>query len=85
MSQISGLKYYILREGEGAGVNRKIKDAAQVLENSPLRSHFLKLGYYEGSREEWESLTKLTAGDMDGDGDLDRKDRKIIADLNKAA
>lgn len=82
MSQIEGLKFYIKREGEKGRLG-KIKDAAQIAVNSPLRAHLIELGYYEGAKEEWQSFTGLVAGDFDGDGDFDGKDRRTIKEVNK--
>jgi len=84
MSQVHGLKYLITREGENGRLG-KIQGAFQVLETSPLVALLTKEGsrWYLGAKEEWEDYSKAVAGDMDGDGDLDQRDRAIIRDMNR--
>lgn len=82
MSQIEGLVYYITRDGEDGKIG-PMSDAVQLSVNSPLRTHLEANRYYRGSKEEWEQFTGLVAGDMDADGDHDRKDDTIIKDVNE--
>lgn len=80
MSKIPFLRYLIQREGEGGKIGN-IRDAIQLKVGSPIVRILKKRGYYEGSKQEWEEFTGLVAGDMDGDGDYDAADKKIIRDL----
>lgn len=71
----------ITREGEDGRLG-DIQDALQVSIDSPLIELLKQKRYYEGSKEEWESFSKLKAGDMDADGDYDQKDQDIARGLN---
>ena len=84
MGQVAGLKYLITREGEDGKLG-KIQGALQVVEHSPLIEPLTKGRWYLGAKEEWEEYSKLVAGDMDGDGDYDEKDKEVIEALNEEA